>query len=90
MNGRFSRSAVKDWLGGLPLAAEAYWYLRQPGKPLRESFSLDRLEKHLPDWTARVETLHQVAPPGKQILLFGTLRYWIEHTTLIGMALSAL
>jgi hypothetical protein len=85
-----SKDRVKDWLGGLPLAAEAYWYLRQPGKPLRENFSLHRLEKHLPAWASLVETMRQLNPPGKNILLFGTLRYWIEHTTLIGMTLSAL
>ena len=87
---RITRTKLKDWFGNLPLAAEVYWYLRQPGKPLRENFSLDRLEKHLPNWAAQVETLRQVNPPGKHILLFGTLRYWIEHTTLVGMALSAL
>jgi hypothetical protein len=85
-----NKSKIKDWLGGLPLAAEAYWYLRQPGKPLRENFSLDRLEKHLPDWATQVELLRQVTPSGKQIMIFGTLRYWIEHTTLVGLALSAM
>jgi hypothetical protein len=85
-----NKSKIKDWLAGLPLAAETYWYLRQPGKPMRENFSLDRLEKHLPDWATQVELMRQVTPSGKQILIFGTLRYWIEHTTLVGMALSAL
>lgn len=87
---RITRTKVKDWLGGLPLAAEAYWYLRQPGKPLRENFSLDRLEKHLPEWAVQVEKMRQVTPPGKHVLLFGTLRYWIEHTTLVGMALASM
>jgi hypothetical protein len=87
---RISKDKVKDWLGGLPLAAEVYWYFRQPGKPLRENFSLDRLEKHLPDWAAEAETLRQVTLAGKKILIFGTLRYWIEHTALTGMALAAL
>jgi hypothetical protein len=87
---RISKSKVKDWLGGIPLAAEAYWYLRQPGKPLRESFSLNRLERHLSNWAILAGALRQAAPAGKRIFLFGTLRYWIEHTTLVGMTLSAL
>jgi hypothetical protein len=86
---RIKGSKVKDWLGGLPLAPEVYWYLRQPGKPLRDNFSLDRLEKHLPGWTALAQDLRQRNPSGKNLFLFGTLRYWIEHTALLGMSLSA-
>jgi hypothetical protein len=33
-----NKAALKDMLGELPLAAELYWQLRQPGRPLNESF----------------------------------------------------
>ncbi|MGE5221323.1 MAG: hypothetical protein ACM3PY_02725 [Omnitrophica WOR_2 bacterium] len=87
------RTALKSLLGELPLTAEVYWYLRQPGKPLTENFSLSRLEKHLVRWLPQVELYRNAQMSGmdeRRILLFGTLRYWIEHTTLVGMALAAL
>lgn len=85
-----NKETIKDWLGDLPLTAEVYWYLRQPGKPISGNFSLARLEKHLPDWRSLIETYHRGSPPGRKVLIFGTLRYWIEHTTLLGMTLSGL
>ena len=90
------KPAVKQLLGELPFAAEVYWQIRQSGKPLSESFSMRRTQKRLPDWIAAVETSRQGVSrahrddEGKQILLFTTLRYWIEHAALMGMALSGL
>lgn len=89
------RTALKSLLGELPLTAEVYWYLRQPGKPLTENFSLSRLEKHIIKWLPQVELYRNTrysrsgGSDVRRILLFGTLRYWIEHTTLVGIALSA-
>jgi hypothetical protein len=90
------KPAIKKFLGELPLTAEAYWQLRQNGKPLSKSFSMSRTRKHLPEWRRAVEmsrmnpqSAHR-AGEGKQVLLFATLRYWIEHAALMGMALSGL
>ncbi len=90
------KPTIKEILGELPLAAEAYWQLRQNGKPLSKSFSMRRTRKHLPEWRRAVEALRKSAKAsggdgeGKQVLLFATLRYWIEHAALMGMALSGL
>lgn len=85
-----NKAVVKRVLGELPLAAELYWQIRQNGKPLSRSFSLDRTEKILPTWRAQAEAAANIAPRGKQVLLFATLRYWIEHAVLLGLGLAGL
>jgi hypothetical protein len=89
---------IKNILGQIPLTAEAYWYLRQPGKPVTPEFSLDQLERLIPEWRAQVlaspyfismSKLPQ-SNQRKKILIFSTLRYWIEHASLLGMALAGM
>ena len=45
---------VKNILGQIPLTAEAYWYIRQPGKPITPEFTLDRLEQAIPQWSMQI------------------------------------
>jgi hypothetical protein len=87
-----SKAALKEMLGELPLAAELYWQLRQPGCPLIEGFNLDEMEKRIPLWRQDLESfLKSSQPPsGKRVLLFATLRYWIAHAAIIGLALRGL
>jgi hypothetical protein len=86
----FSKKTVKRILGEMPLTAELYWQLRQNGKPLSESFSLRRTEKCLPTWRLQAEAARRLAPRGKNVLIFATLRYWIEHAALLGMGMAGL
>ena len=89
------RDRLKDFLGVLPYTAELYWQLRQPGKPITPRFDLHRLKKVLPEWrSASMEgTRRQAgwrdASKGRRVLMFATQRYWIEHVSLLGMALVA-
>lgn len=83
-----SKKALKDLLGGLPLTAEVYWYLRQTGKPVSPDFSLHRLQKVFGKWSAEAQSAAQGSTPGKNIFIFATLRYWIEHAALLGLALA--
>ena len=93
-----SRQDLKNILGQIPLTAEAYWYLRQPGKPVTPEFTLDRLEQAIPGWRSQVlasslynATRHSVPSDGhRRIFIFATLRYWLEHATLLGMTLAGL
>lgn len=93
-----SKQDIKNILGQIPLTAEAYWYLRQPGKPVTAEFSLDRLEQSIPEWHRQVVTSKVYAssshdtrlPENKRIYIFATLRYWLEHATLLGMTLAGL
>ena len=84
------KPAIKQLLGEVPFAAETYWQIRQNGRPLSKSFSLHRTQERLPAWHATVVECRKGATPGKQVLIFATLRYWIEHAALMGMALAGL
>jgi hypothetical protein len=89
------KPALKSFLGELPFAAEAYWQMRQNGKPLSKSFSMRRTLKCMPEWKAAVDAARRGAAPhggseGKQVLIFATLRYWIEHAALLGMSCAGL
>jgi len=81
---------IKNTLGNLPLTAELYWYLRQGGKPPVGGYSLKRLKKALPDWIVQAKTNQIHETEGKKVLAFTMLRYWLEQTTLLSLALSAL
>lgn len=85
-----SKKAIKHVLGELPYTAELYWQIRQDGQPLSKSFSLDRTGKWLPHWREEAESASHLHPQGKQVVIFATLRYWIEHAVLIGYALAGL
>lgn len=89
-----SKKAIKQVLGELPLTAELYWQLRQAGKPLNKSFSLHRTEKRLPEWCAQAKAARQNADGsqinGRRVMIFSTLRYWIEHATLLSLAMAGL
>jgi hypothetical protein len=84
------KKALKNFLGDMPLAPELYWRLRQQGKPLSKSFSLQRVQKGLPGWIAQSEAARtpKNVPNGKKIFMFSTLRYWVEHSTLLSLALA--
>jgi hypothetical protein len=92
-----SKQDLKSILGQIPLTAEAYWYLRQPGKPVTPEFTLDRLEAAIPEWRAQVlasevyqSTSRATDIDTQNIVIFATLRYWLEHATLLGMALAGM
>ncbi len=91
------KQALKNILGQIPLTAEAYWYLRQPGRPITAEFTLDKLEQCIPDWRMQVMSSPVYASrsqadsdPEKKIFIFATLRYWLEHATLLAMTLAGL
>jgi hypothetical protein len=83
-----TKKAIKDLLGDLPYAAELYWRLRQPGKPITDKFTLTQLQRALPTWRLQAEASPLRSRLGKKILLFGTLRYWLEQTALLGLAFA--
>jgi hypothetical protein len=93
-----SKQDLKNILGQIPLTAEAYWYVRQPGKPVTPEFTLDNLEQSIAGWRAQIlnSAVYQSskeqlpAGGGKRIFIFATLRYWLEHGTLLGMTLAGL
>jgi hypothetical protein len=91
-----SPGAIKRLLGELPFTAEIYWQLRQRGAAPTRGFSMHRIESRLPQMTAHAETacknnlrqFHDSKP--RVILIFVTLRYWIEHGSLMALLLAGL
>ncbi len=94
-NARRPKEILKRFLGEIPFTAELYWLVRQNGQPIQTRFSLKRLQTELPGLKQQAEKLRAEAlaqnPESEhpKIFLFATLHYWIEHTTLLGMALAA-
>lgn len=83
-----TKASAKKILGEVPLTAEAYWYLRQGGKPPRTGFKLNELKKRLPVLVTQASEAANQAPQGKSILIFCTLHFWISHGAVLGLALS--
>lgn len=83
------KQAVKELLGQIPFTVELYWLLRQGGKPLHSHFSLKHLQEALPELMVEANSIRQNYPVGKKVFIFATLHYWIEHSTLLGIALAA-
>lgn len=84
------RKTIKKILGEIPYTAELYWHLVQRHKPWQAHFNLDFLESVLPE---AVEHAQAHLPPhktGKKVFLFSSLHYWIEFTTLLGVALAGM
>lgn len=88
-----SKAAFKHVLGELPLTAELYWQIRQRGGPLHKGFTLRRTEKRLPEWCSQAYNATQKgkpASPSRRLMFFCTQRYWIEHGTLLSLALAGM
>ncbi|MBT3321977.1 MAG: hypothetical protein HN392_06790 [Anaerolineae bacterium] len=84
-----NKSKIKDLLGDLPLTAELYWLLRQGGKPPVGGYSAKKLKASLPHWVEQAKAA-QRPKTGKKVLIFTMLRYWVEHSAMTALALSAL
>jgi hypothetical protein len=87
------KAALKNILGDLPFAAEVYWQFVQGQRPLTKGFSLQRLERNLPLWRLQAEAARSRQTgnyPRRRIMVFSTLRYWIEHGMLLSLALAGL
>jgi hypothetical protein len=80
---------VKDALGRLPLVPEMEWFVRRRDKPVG-GFTLKWLNEALPEWVAQASASPLRDREGKKVFIFGTLRYWVQHTTLMALALAGL
>ncbi len=85
-----TKSAIRSALGELPFTAELDWMLRHKNRAHNDHFSLERLKKSLPDAVKTAGTFAASAKPGKKILFFSTLHYWIEQSAYISLVLAGL
>lgn len=80
--------AFKDFLGNVPMAADLYDAVRR-GRP-QTRYNLEQLAGHLSAAAKQTRPFAEKAKPGKKLLLFGTLHYWIEQAAMLGLALRGL
>jgi hypothetical protein len=83
------KDGLKNILGQIPFTAELYWLVRQKGRPIQSRFSLKHLQEEMPQIVEQTAALRGDKNTGRKIFIFATLHYWIEHASLVGMALSA-
>ncbi|HUF39641.1 MAG TPA: hypothetical protein VMN57_14045 [Anaerolineales bacterium] len=81
---------IKSILGNLPYTAELYWQFRQKDSPTTVGLNLSRLKEVLPGWVETAQAARAQATPGRKVLVFGMIHYWLEHTTLLSLTLAAL
>ena len=85
-----AKNVIKSVLGQVPFTAELYWLMRND-KNINSRFSLKNLDHHLPQMVADAEALRKKAKgEGKNIFIFATLHYWIEHAAVMGITLAGL
>ena len=80
--------SMKNLLGKLPFAAEAYWALQGSKKPWNAHYQLAGLQEVLPQAVADVKQFGLKADDPKKVCVFATLHYWIEQAGLVALALS--
>jgi hypothetical protein len=85
------KNLIKSVLGQVPFTAELYWLVRHPAKSLNSRFSLKKLDDHLEDLVSQVKEIRGTRKlRGKNVFIFATLHYWIEHAALTALSLSAM
>jgi hypothetical protein len=84
------KTPLREILGDLPLTAEIDWMLRSKNRPRKDHYNLGRLLKSLPDAVEVVKPFAKNAKPGRKVLFFATLHYWIEQSAYLGLVLAGL
>ncbi len=85
-----NKTSLRNFIGELPLAAELDYALRQKNRARRDHYNLARLQESLPGAVEQVKPFIEKAKPGKNILFFATLHYWIEQAAYISLTLAGL
>ena len=80
--------ALKEFLSNIPYSADLYDSIRHSRPNTR--YNLEQLAKHLPLAVEQARPFIEKAQPGKKLLLFATLHYWIEQAAIVGLALRGL
>lgn len=86
-----AKCAVKRAVGKLPSVAEAYQAWAASGRPPAAGFALERLQAGLPAWLQSVDRAgpHVRLAPGRRLLVFGALSWWIEYAVALSLVLTA-
>ena len=85
-----NKTSLRNFIGELPLAAELDYALRHRNRDRKDHYNLSRLAKSLPSAVEQVKPFIQNAKPGKNVLFFATLHYWIEQAAFFSLTLAGL
>jgi len=85
-----TKENIKNVLGQIPFAAELYWLMRQNGKPIQSRFSLKRLQEMMPEILVEAAALKKTNTAAKNVFIFATLHFWIEHAAVMGLTYATL
>ncbi len=85
-----NKNPLREFLGDLPLTAEIDWMLRSKNRPRKDHYNLMRLQTSLPAAMDAVRPFAENAKPGKKVLFFATLHYWIEQSAYLGLVLAGM
>lgn len=85
-----NKTSIRNFLGELPLAAELDYTLRHKNRARKDHYDLSHLQKSLPRGVEQVRPFAQKAKPGKNILFFAALHYWIEQAAFLSLVLKGL
>jgi hypothetical protein len=86
-----TKDRLKQLLSSVPYAANIYWRVVDRGGPtlhFTRNHSLERLRSNLSEWCGTAERARKDSSPGRDVMIFATFRYWIEHVALLGLTLS--
>ena len=85
-----ARSRVKEALGRVPAAAEAYQAVLASGKQPQGGYRLDRLREEMPGWVADGLKARQSGGPlpAKKILVVASLPWWLEYGAAVSVLLA--
>lgn len=84
------KPALKSLVAELPFIVEAWESIHPANGEIPGGYRLDRLEAMLPSWIAAASKARQQSSPQdtRRILLLGSLSWWVEYGTLLGLWLS--
>lgn len=86
-----AKEKIKRILGVLPLTAEFYSLLRPADLPEYTKYSLRDLKEFIPGAVEDVKKIRKGKQlQGKKVFLFASIHYWIEHVSVLGLALSGM
>ena len=79
---------VRKTLRAIPGAADLHWLLWQRNRPLQDRFRMETMGSMLPDAVRAAGQAAASVPPGREVLVFATLHYWIEQAAYLGLVLA--
>ncbi len=81
------RNATNWLMGYLPFTPELAWAVRS-SRGTFGRYNLEKLRAALPEAVAQAGAFAKDAPAGKRIFLFASIHYWVEYSSVLGLALA--